>query len=154
MKKINLKKALASVAALSAVACMAAVPASAAEINFPTTAKTAGVSIEQVTVTMDELKAANNVVPVLVKVTPNPGVNALEFGVTIDPAQATYETVVAGKTAKTYADLATGKDASGNSVVDDGLDVKMTVKASDVEPGLTWCTYAASDVRSPARNRF
>jgi len=57
MKKINVKKALASVAALSVVACMAAIPASAAEHTFATSSKQAAVVIEDVTVTLDELDA-------------------------------------------------------------------------------------------------
>jgi len=50
MKKINFKKVLASVAALSVVACVAAVPASAADGTFK-------VTIDQKTVTMDEAKS-------------------------------------------------------------------------------------------------
>ena len=58
MKKINLKKALASVAALSAVACMAAVPASAATNEFAASSKPS-VAIEQVTLTLDEVSIIN-----------------------------------------------------------------------------------------------
>jgi len=144
MKKINVKKALASVAALSVVACMAAVPASAAEHTFATSAKKGAVTIEQITVSVDELADANYKVPVLVKVKPNPGVNAVEFGV---KCALEYETVNAGKTAKTYADLATaGADVA------DGLDVKMTCDKSDVIEGLTWCAWADSEIDDTMEN--
>lgn len=81
MKKINVKKLVASMAALSAVACMAAIPASAADHNYATSSKKAAIVVDQVKVTTDELKAANNQVPVIVKMNPNPSVNTLEFGI-------------------------------------------------------------------------
>lgn len=142
MKKINFKKALASVAALSVVACMAAVPASAATSGFGTTSNEAAVTIEQVTVSLEELSAANYQVPVWVRVSPNPGVNALEFGVT---CELPYETITSARSASTYASLPTAGDQSLVANAADRwstLDAEMTVKASTVEPGLTWMTFA------------
>ena len=145
MKKINVKKALASVAALSVVACMAAVPASAAEHTFATSAKKGAVTIEQVTVTLDELADANYQVPVLVKVNPNPGVNAVEFGV---KCAQTYEAVTSSsKVMKTYSKLATA-----NEDLAYGLDAEMTVDKSDVIDGLTWCTWASSAIDADKEN--
>ena len=140
MKKINLKKALASVAALSAVACMAAVPASAATNEFAASSKPS-VAIEQVTLTLDEVKANNYQVPVLVKVQNNPGVNALEFGVKAD---VTYTVVNDSDQVMDTLSALNGANAD----LAKGLQAEMTIKASTVEPGLTWMTWAASDVKA------
>ena len=153
MKKINLKKALASVAALSVVACMAAIPASANSANtsatvssFGTTTKGAGVAFEQVTVTLDDLAEASYQVPVLVRVAPNPGVTAMEFGARIDTKTkngvdgVTYTVVNAAKAAKTYVKLAT----AGQQEYTD-LDATITFKTSSTEAALTWFTYANAE---------
>jgi LPXTG-motif cell wall-anchored protein len=81
MKKINVKKLMASVAALSVVATFVAIPASAATHEYGKSEKSAAIAIGQVTVTDTELSAAQNQVPVVVKLTPNPGIDTLEFGV-------------------------------------------------------------------------
>ena len=146
MKKIDFKKALASVAALSVVATMAALPASAAEHAFGTTEKQGAVAIEQITVTLDELSADGYQVPVLVKVSPNPGVNALEFGVS-----STMEYSVVTDT-DTVMDVLSAK-ATANPDLAKGLQAEVTYKASPVEAGLTWVTWAATST-STTKERF
>ena len=82
MKKINVKKLTASVAALSAVACMASLPVCAVKTQptYGESKKACAVVVGQATVTVDELKASNYQVPVMVKVNPNPKISVLEFG--------------------------------------------------------------------------
>ena len=95
------------------------------------------IEIEQVTVTLDQLKAANYQVPVMIKIMHNPGVNALEFGVRCD---LEYTTITESEEVRAYADLPTASDS-----VADGLDFWMTPKVSTVEPGLTWMWGADRD---------
>ena len=74
---MNFKKIMAAVAAMSLVACAAAIPASAS-------AEGATVEIDQVTLTLDELKAANYEVTIEVTLTENAGINAFAFGINVD----------------------------------------------------------------------
>jgi hypothetical protein len=77
MKKMSFKQIMAAVAAMSLAACAAAIPASAA-------ANGVTVAIDQKEVTVDELKDMNYQVPIFVRLADNAGVNAVEFGVTVD----------------------------------------------------------------------
>ena len=74
---MNFKKIMAAVAAMSLVACAAAIPASAS-------AEGATVEIDQVTLTLDELKAMNYEVPINIVLTENAGINAFAFGVGVE----------------------------------------------------------------------
>ncbi|MBR2913039.1 MAG: hypothetical protein IKC40_03870 [Oscillospiraceae bacterium] len=74
---MNFKKIMAAVAAMSLVACAAAIPASAS-------AEGATVEIQQVTLTLDELKAMNYEVPINIVLTENAGINAFAFGVGVE----------------------------------------------------------------------
>ncbi len=74
---MNFKKIMAAVAAMSLVACAAVIPASAS-------AEGATVEIDQVTLTLDELKAANYEVTIEVTLAENAGINAFAFGINVD----------------------------------------------------------------------
>lgn len=85
MKKMNLKKAFAGVAALSLVACTAAIGASAAEGDITVTIG------HQDFDTVEALKAADTdtatagyQIPIYVELTKNAGISAFEFGVAAD----------------------------------------------------------------------
>lgn len=140
----SFKKVFALTAAVSMLAGFNILSVSASEHSFDTVDTTAGIAIEQITVSLDELAAANYQVPVMVKVNPNPGVNALEFGVKCD---LDYTTITKSKELKNYKDLATAGDS-----IADGLDATMTVKSSAVEPGLTWMTFAVADTDETLEN--
>ncbi len=77
MKKMSFKKVMAAVAAMSLAACAAAIPASAASNGVT-------IAIDQKTMTVEELAAANYTVPIFVRIEENAGVNAVEFGVEVD----------------------------------------------------------------------
>ncbi|MBE6850409.1 MAG: hypothetical protein E7504_01500 [Ruminococcus sp.] len=77
---MNFKKVMAAVAAMSLVACAAAIPASAS-------ADGATVEIQQVEVDVKDLaKDGGNVIPVAITLTENKGINAFAFGVDVDDA--------------------------------------------------------------------
>ena len=86
MKKINLKKVVASVAALSVVGCMAAIPTSAASNGIT-------LDIDKVELTMAELQAMGNKVPVWFNLNDNAGISAVEYGVTVDSRITSYTVV-------------------------------------------------------------
>ena len=140
----SFKKIFTLTSAISMLAGLNILSVSASEHNFEPLDTTAGITIEQVTVSPDELAAANYQVPVMVKVNPNPGVNALEFGV---KCNLDYEVITKNKEVKKYASLPTAGDS-----ISDGLDAAMTVKSSTAEPGLTWMTYAAADTDETLEN--
>ena len=74
---MNFKQIMAAVAAMSLVACAAAIPASAS-------AEGATVEIDQVEIDLDELKAMNYEVPINIVLTENAGINAFAFGVGVE----------------------------------------------------------------------
>ena len=86
MKKINLKKVVASVAALSVVGCMAAIPTSAASNGIT-------LDIDKVELTLAELQAMGNKVPVWINLTDNAGISSVEYGVTVDSRITSYTVV-------------------------------------------------------------
>ncbi len=76
MSKFSFKKAIAAVAAMSLVACAAAVPTSAAD--------GIEITVDTVTLTLSELEAMDYKVPVGVAFTSNAGLMAYEFGIKVD----------------------------------------------------------------------
>ncbi len=77
---MNFKKVMAAVAAMSLVACAAAIPASASADGVT-------VEIQQVEVDVKDLaKDGGNVIPVAITLTENKGINAFAFGVDVDDA--------------------------------------------------------------------
>ncbi len=133
MKKINFKKAMAAVAAMSLVACAASVSASAAEGGVT-------IEIDQYTVTLEELAAMDAdtatdgyQVPIYVTLVENAGVAAAEFGVVVDD-RCTFEIFSVSKKAEAYGEA---------------LDWKMTTSTNGQ---LTWCTWASSEVDDYSEN--
>ena len=93
MKKINFKKVVASVAALAMIGAVAAIPASAASNGVT-------LEIDQVKLTLDELKAQNYQVPVYINLTDNAGISAVEFGLNVDARITDYTLVKNATVAK------------------------------------------------------
>ena len=93
MKKINFKKVVASVAALTMIGAVAAMPASAASTGVT-------LKIDQVELTLDELKAQNYQVPVYINLTENAGISAVEFGLDVDSRITDYTLVKTAAVAK------------------------------------------------------
>lgn len=164
MKKINVKKLVASIAALSAVACMAAIPASAVDTpaTYGESKKACAVAIGQATVTVDELKASNYQVPVIIKVTPNPKISILEFGVsselpykflTTDDFTVDDDNNPTGKFAELKAlktapaGLSLSIDMASNIVEDNGKNVAWLTWAA--EKGKTTANFAVMVVDVP-----
>ena len=105
MKKISFKKVMASVAALSVVSCMAAIPTAAAgEVSA---------KIDQVTVKLNADKSVASAktadgtdvttyvkktadgyqVPLYVSLVDNPGLSAIEYGIKVDDRISKWEVV-------------------------------------------------------------
>ena len=82
MQYAELMKYLGAAAAgLLILGALRAFPANAAEHQFAASDKKMAVAIEQLTVTMDEVKADNYRVPIVVVMNPNAGFTTLEFGI-------------------------------------------------------------------------
>lgn len=85
MKKMNLKKAFAGVAALSLVACTAAIGASAAEGDITVTVGHQDFdSVEALAAADIDAQAEGYQIPIYVELTNNAGISAFEFGVAAD----------------------------------------------------------------------
>ncbi len=85
MKKMNLKKAFAGVAALSLVACTAAIGASAAEGDITVTIGHQDFdSVEALAAADIDAQAEGYQIPIYVELTKNAGMSAFEFGVSAD----------------------------------------------------------------------
>ena len=144
MKKINVKKLAASLAALSAVACMAAIPASAVETpaEYGTSTKSCAVAIGQATVTLDELKASNYQVPVMIKVAPNPKINILEFGIS---SPLSY-TLLTPDDFDEDSNPDRAKQLKEMKTAPEGLALTIKMTANTVKNGsdnVTWLTWAS-----------
>lgn len=100
---------------------------SAAGICVHAAGESVKVSIEQVTLTLDELAAMNYCVPVTVTLTENPGVNAIELGVMVDE-RCTYEIV------SEY-----GEDAPNGEMMITGM-------VADSDGSLSWLAWASASV--------
>jgi hypothetical protein len=120
MKKINFKKAMAAVAALSLVACVSAVPASASG--------TVTLSIDQVELSLEEVQAMDYLVPVYANLTQDgtEGLNAVEFGIDVPDCDFT---------------VYTNRKQAQKVFADANIDWSMTMKTNDT---LTWLTWASA----------
>ncbi len=82
---------------------------------FSAAASADGVTIEidQKTLTLEELEACDYTVPIYARLTENAGINAFEFGITVD-ARCTYEIVTASRKALDLGGEALDFSPSGN----------------------------------------
>ena len=84
------------------------------------------ISIDQVTVNMYQLESSNYEVPVFVRLAQNENLNAIEFGLEIDP-NCSFEFITGNTHAQTYQEI---------------LDMEMSCAVSPDMNGFTWITWA------------
>ena len=106
------------------------------------------IAIDQIELSPEQVKALDYKIPLFVKMTRNPGVNGIEFGIKAD-SELNMQMITDSKSAMNY--INNPYDILNHTSNDAFLSLQMTV-SSNAEKTMSWCTWSSATLYEDTGN--